>query len=292
MNSPLLIYPDSNIWSYMAQLPVDEARLTQSLASKNATLVLSAHAVYELARTFTGSSGPTVGTLLFSSVKRFLDLGISCSIEVKQMIIRECHALENELSEISSLHDASECATISDEVGKLANGIVEPVVKDYIEKRAMAAAGSRADQRDHFTVREPLKQKLKSIPQPDLPTWLQSETMSPYGAYILDQHLKDMLGQGPTPDYAKAVLTSPAAHASRGLVRANLYSNWRAANRGSNPADLLDDVLHVLQAIYCDIYATGEAKQTECASLVLTTRTKVAIYDRRIPVDQWLLSLV
>jgi hypothetical protein len=75
-------------------------------------------------------------------------------------------------------------------------------------------------------------------------------------------------------------------------VRSNLYSNWRAANRGSNPADLLDDVLHVLQAIYCEIYATGEAKQAEYASLILTPNTTVAIYDQSVPVDQWLLSLV
>jgi hypothetical protein len=116
--------------------------------------------------------------------------------------------------------------------------------------------------------------------------------MSPYGVEVLYQHLKQMLGDGPTPAYAKAVLQSPAAHASRGVVRSDLYSNWRAATRGSNPADLLDDVLHVLQAVYCDIYVTGEAKQAEYGILILTPTTKVAIYDRSVPVDQWLLSLV
>ena len=50
-------------------------------------------------------------------------------------------------------------------------------------------------------------------------------------------------------------------------------------------------MLHVLQAIYCHFYATGEGKQTEYANLLLTARTKVAIYDRNTPIDQWLMSL-
>jgi hypothetical protein len=47
-----LIYPDTNLWSYLADLPVDEKTLVDQLASNDATLVLSAHAVYELARIF------------------------------------------------------------------------------------------------------------------------------------------------------------------------------------------------------------------------------------------------
>jgi hypothetical protein len=115
-----LIYPDTNIWSYLAQLPADEKNLIESLASKDANVVLSAHAVYELARTFAGNSGPSVGVQLFSSIKRFLDFGVACSIEVKQMVIRECHALENDLPVVNPLLEPSECEIVKVEVGKLA----------------------------------------------------------------------------------------------------------------------------------------------------------------------------
>jgi hypothetical protein len=47
----------------------------------------------------------------------------------------------------------------------------------------------------------------------------------------------------------------------------------------------------VLQATYCDIYATAEAKQSEYASLLLTD-TRVEIYDRKITIDRWLEALV
>jgi len=177
------------------------------------------------------------------------------------------------------------------EVGKLANGVVEGRVKEFIEKRTAFAATTRVEQRDHFAGRKELKQKLEAVQQSHLPNWLQSETMMPEGIEVLYRHLRRMLGVRPTPDYARGVLFSPAAHAARGLVRADLYSNWRSAKRGSNPADLIDDMLHVLHAIYCDVYATGESKQSEYASLLLTAKTKVSIYDMKTPIDRWLFAL-
>ena len=56
-----LIYPDTNIWNYLAQPATDETALFHSLASKDASLVLSSNAVYELARTFTGKGGEGEG---------------------------------------------------------------------------------------------------------------------------------------------------------------------------------------------------------------------------------------
>jgi hypothetical protein len=292
MTAQRLIYPDTNIWSYLAQLPVDEAKLIQGLADKNATLVLSAHTVYELARTFTGKSGTDVGVSLFSSLKRFLEAGLACSIEFRQMIIRECHAMENQLGEINTLLDVDDAAVVASEVSKLADGKAEQIVEDFIKKRTKEATDTRADQRSHFDNRDELKRKLKAVAPGDLSAWLDSEVMSSSGSEILFQHLKRILGVGPTPEYASAVLHYPTSHACRALVRGDLYSNWRAGNRGSNPADLLDDMVHVLQAIYSDVYVTADTKQTEYASLLLTSRTTVVIYDRSVAVNDYLVRIV
>jgi hypothetical protein len=292
MNPRLLIYPDTNIWNYLAQPAVDDERLVRSLTSKNASLVLSSHAVYELARTFTGKGGTGVGIPLFSSLQKFLDFGIPCSKEVMEFLKEECYAFENGLAAINPLLDYKDREIVRSEVGKLASGVVEGRVKEFIEKRTGFAADTRTDQRDHFAGRKRLKQKLKAVPESELPNWLQSETMTPAGINILFGHLFRMLGRGPTTQYVRGVLLWRAANAARSLVRADLYSNWRAANRGSNPVDLIDDMLHILLAIYSDIYVTGEKKQTEYASLLLTPGTRVAIYDLKTPIDEWLLSLV
>jgi hypothetical protein len=287
----LRIYPDANIWSYLSQQAVDEKQLVESLASKHSSLVLSAHAVYELARTFTGKGAPTLGIQLFSSLQKFLDLNTPCSKEFKEFIKEECYAFENGLSEIHPMLDANDHEIVRREVSKLANGVVEAEVKEFIEKRTQSAASTRTAQKDHFVGRDELRRRLKTVKESQLPDWLARETLTAEGIEGFYQHLSRMLGAGPTPDYARGVLLAPSSHAARGLVRADLYSNWRCANRDSNPKDLIDDMTHALQAMYCDVYATAESKQSDYASLLLTARTKIAIYDGNIPIDRWLESL-
>jgi hypothetical protein len=91
---------------------------------------------------------------------------------------------------------------------------------------------------------------------------------------------------------AHALLRIPASRIAKGIVRADLYYNWRCANRGSNPKDLVDDLYHVLNATYCSVYASAEPGQAEYAALMLSQWTRVAIYDDQMPVDAWLLSLM
>ena|ERR1700758_3315942 len=93
-------------------------------------------------------------------------------------------------------------------------------------------------------------------------------------------------------EYAVVLVATPSMRYSRAVVRASLYYNWRCANRDSVPKDVIDDIYHVLNSVYCDIYATGEAKQAEYVQLLRAPNTTVAIYDRSLPVDQWLESLV
>jgi len=76
------------------------------------------------------------------------------------------------------------------------------------------------------------------------------------------------------------------------VIRSDLYYNWRCAHRESVPKDLIDDMYHVLNSVYCDIYTTAEKGQAEYAHLLLTSNTKVAIYADASPVDRWIESLV
>lgn len=88
------------------------------------------------------------------------------------------------------------------------------------------------------------------------------------------------------------LLRIPASRIAKGIVRADLYFNWRCANRGSTPNDLTDDLYHVLNASYCGFYVTAEPKQAEYASLLLNVGTLVSIYDDSKPIDSWLLALL
>jgi hypothetical protein len=92
-------------------------------------------------------------------------------------------------------------------------------------------------------------------------------------------------------EYAQALLASPDSRIAKGLVRRNLYYNWRCAHRESIPADLFDDSNHILNSSYCAIYATGEKKQLEYASLLLTPATEVAVYHGQVGIGGWLEAL-
>jgi hypothetical protein len=50
---------------------------------------------------------------------------------------------------------------------------------------------------------------------------------------------------------------------------------------------------HVLNATYCEVYATAESGQTEYARLLLTDKTKIAIYeDGQESLEEWLVALL
>lgn len=288
------IYPDTNIWNALCKQSVDPMTLMKGLAAKDATLVLSLHAVYELARTFTGTK-PTShaqGMALFQCLEKFIKAGIVCSKQIMDLVGDEAVAYLQHQSSINPLLDATGRAFTLTEASKLAAGVVEPRVTAFISNRTAFAADSRTDQKDHFVGNPAMKAKLTAIPESALPTWLSAETISTQGQLIISDHLSRITGTAFPQRSALPLLSSAIANASKAVVRADLYSNWRCANRNSNPKDLLDDMLHVLQAVYSDIYVTEEAGQLDYAALLLPPSVKVAIYDKTTPIDQWLLALV
>jgi hypothetical protein len=289
--NPLLIYPDTNIWNRLCKRGEDPEKILRILSASGATLVLSLHTIYELARTFTGSK-PTSkeqAVKLFSYIKVFLDAGIPCSKQLMNLVGDEAVAFGQGQTSIDPLLTDEDRKELCLEVDKLATGNLEQRVPDYIVKRMAFAADTREDQKNHFDSREKLKQHLLRVAETDLPTWLPAETMTASGLAIISGHLERISGApGPDQSWSLAFLKSAVSVASKGVVRADLYYNWRATDRGSNPKDLMDDMLHVLQAIYCHYYITEEPKQRQYASLLLTPATQVGIYDQMDSVGTWL----
>jgi hypothetical protein len=88
---------------------------------------------------------------------------------------------------------------------------------------------------------------------------------------------------------SKRLLASQRFRLSHAVVRADLYGNWRTANSGSMPRDLLPDLDHIVTASYFDVYATKEAGQGKYAPLVLA-KTAIAVYDGKV-ISIWLERL-
>lgn len=295
MRIALRIYPDTIIWNLLCDQAIDPKKLLDSLNAKDAALTVSFHTVYELARNFQRDDpkGNARGQQLFAYLKMFLDLKMPCTKELWELIIAEAYAFENKLVEIDPMATPEQCTIVMQEVGKLANGVVEGKVKEFLKERVRFAKDTQEQQKAHVIAREALRQHLQNVPELKLAEWIEKETFTASGVRLFYRRLVKQLGSRVTLDYALGLLRSSLGDAARGTVRADLYSNWHCANFGSNRRDLVDDMLHVLQAMYCHLYVTEERKQSKYAPLLLTPKTRVAIYsDRSIPIDRWLIGLV
>lgn len=289
-----LIYPDTIIWNLLCDQAIEPNALLQALNAKGYTLALSFHTVYELGRNFeTEDPGRNArGRQLFSYLKQYLDLGIPCTKELWELIVVEAYAMENNLTVIDPMATPEQCATTKHEVAELSNGVVGGRVRPFIEERKRFAEETRDDQKSHMAMSDELRNYLQEKSEKDLPGWMPQEVLTDSGASLLYRRFVKKIRQV-SPDYIRALLRFPLAEASRATVRADLYYNWHCAKHGGIRLDLLDDLLHVLQAVYCDFYFSEEKNHAIFAPLILTPRTKIAIYpDRKIRIDQWIMSLL
>jgi hypothetical protein len=290
-----LIYPDTVIWNLLCDQNIDPGKLLDSLRAKGFALVVSFHTIYEFARNFEreDAAGNSRGRRLFSHLKQYLDLDIPSTKQLWELIVAEDEAFRKNLPAIDPLATPQETAIEKSKVEKLTDGIVEGRVKLFLEKRRQFARYTKTQQEARIIESEKLREYLKAISEDELTAWMPKETLTTSGVSTLHRRFLLQTGPGRTPQHVHGLLSSPLAHASRGTVHADLYSNWKCAKDGSNRLDLADDMLHVLQAIYCDLYVTEENNQLRYAPLLLASRTRIRVYrDRSVPIDQWLLSLV
>jgi hypothetical protein len=212
-----------------------------------------------------------------------------------ELLAAEMLALKWQVSTIEPILSSSDTEKVMQEVAKLADGAFDEKADNFIKQRIAAAEASRRDQRNHLDRRPDMREKLRTIRFEDLEKWLEDEMKTATGTALLAGHIQRLFPEAPATEvseWAPALLALPSYRIARGLVRADLYYNWRCAHRNSNPKDLLDDMFHVLNAIYCDVYATKESGQADYARFLLTSRTRVVIYDGRVGVDHWLETLV
>jgi hypothetical protein len=285
------IYLDTNLWNRLLDQEVEPQPLLRDLLAEGANLAVSSQALYELARTFEKNSARAQE--LFSYLKVYLDAGIIAAHDNPQQLQGEVRALHARADAVVAFYGQPEYKEMRAEVDKLAQGVVDGRAQEFITGRAQFSKDTRSDQRAHFDARKDARDRLAAITEQQLPTWLQSESLKPRGTAILAGQIKriyDDMSDEAAIATAHYLLRIPQSRISRGLVRAGLYYDWRFANRGSNPRDLIDDVYHVLNASYCSVYATADSGQASYASLLLPSSVYVGFYDEKTPVGDWLVG--
>jgi hypothetical protein len=294
---PTLIYLDTNIWNRLADQNIDPQKLLRDLVGKNGNLALSGQTIYELAKTFLspGSNALVRAQNLFQYVKPYVDAEIPCAHDNMEQLHGEVDALNTGATEVIAFYGPEEYALLKAEIEKLSQGICDKRAEEFIAGRKHFSESTRSGQQNHLQAKQNTADRLKTVTEDKLRAWLDREMLSDIGAAILADHLlrmyKDLSSETAIMN-AHALLQIPPSRIAKGIVRADLYFNWRCANRGSNPKDLVDDLYHVLNSSYCSFYATAEPKQAEYASLMLNQWTRVAVYDGQTPIDAWLLQVL
>lgn len=295
--NPKLIYLDTNIWNRLADQNVNPPKLLADLGSKNANLALSGQTIYELSKTFLspGSNALVRAQDLFRYVKQYVDAEIPCAHDNMVQLDGEVTALNTGASEVVAFYGPREYGLLKAEVEKLSQGVCDKRAEEFISGRKQFSQSTRSGQQSHLQAKQTIADRLKAVTEKELRAWLDQEILSDSGAAMLANHLLKMYENLPPETAminARALLQIPPSRIAKGIVRADLYFNWRCANRGSNPKDLVDDLYHVLNSSYCSFYVTAEPKQGEYASLMLSQWTHVGIYDDQTPINAWLLQTV
>jgi hypothetical protein len=286
------IYLDTNLWNRLLDQHASPKSLLERLRLRGSSLALSNQTVHELAKTF--ASDPSRGRALFQYVKQYLDVGIGVAKDVMEQLHVEVDALNTRKSTVDGFLAGTDLDSLERLIDTLATGHFDDAARSSVESGVRFARSARAGQNAHFDGRQDVKNRLQQIGSAHLEVWMQAELSSDRGAAILARHLLRMYVEGldePSAGrLAHSLLRIPIGIAARGLVRAELYSNWRCAQRHSLRSDVIDDMYHVLNASYCGTYATAEVKQAEYTSHLLPAQTQVAIYTDRGPIDAWLLT--
>ena len=289
---PKLIYLDTNLWNRLLDQNVDPIALLSKLEQCDSSLALSGQNVYELALTFQNSAER--GMELFRYLKVYVDAGIVGAYDNLDLLKAEVTALYACADTVVAYYNPADYDALKAEVAKLAAGIVDQRTQSFLSKRKGRAKAGREEPKTHLKQRPDVKAWLLAVPESGLAAWLDEQVPGEVGTAFLIGHLNNVY-RSASADAAKStaqgLLQHPASRTAKALVQADLYLLWRCARRGSNPKDLPDDVYHVLNAAYCDVYATADSGQKEYVALLLSRWTRPAIFDGSTSLADWLLTV-
>jgi hypothetical protein len=291
------IYLDTCLWNALFEQSVDPGNLMAGLEAKGSGLVLSDENVFELAKTFweSGPTGLQQGTALFSYLKGFTDASIRVTKDNMSMVAAEMTSIQLQIGIIHPYLTPDDYDTAKSTIEDHARGQLSERTREHVEWRIRSNESGRRGIAHYIDSAPVLQRALGSVSEEELPGWIRWVRSTTDGVNYLAWQIKHYFDDKPFEDiyeYAQLLQRSTANRVAMGLTARNFYFNWRYVHHDSIKKDLFFDSQHIVNANYCDVYATKEPKQARYAHLLLTPATRVCVYDpTQMPINQWLLSL-
>jgi hypothetical protein len=291
------VYLDTNLWNALFNQSVRVEVLLDSLGKRDIRLVLSDESLYELAKTFLrrDDKGKEHAAALFNYLQAFLARSIPIAKENMDAVAAEMQSLQWMAREIFPFVNASDYEIVRTMVAHLATGQPSGEEIERVNRRIAMRDFDRRGIGHFFAANPSSKRAYQRITVEQFSSWIAQEARTIRATQYLASQIQQYFPDRPASEIAEYAHYLQAATANRislGMIRRNIYINWRCAHRSSVPKDLFADSTHIVNANYCDVYGTGEKGQTEYASHLLTASTRVCIYDNKAAqIDEWLLSL-
>jgi hypothetical protein len=286
------IYPETPVWNALYDQKVDPEELLKDLRELDATLVISTQTICELAATFTSIRIPdsvSRGSGLFSYLRKFVSAEIPCLKMNKDLLQREALIVTGEAVDLKTTLDERDYINMANEVFKLADGNFDTHARGFLSNRNNLRTESR-NKVAEFARQHP---ELKACSaETSFGEFLK--TVNPIDLVkVLIGHLREEFPRTEDSvlvEVAAALLRNPRFRVANTMVRADIYTTWRAARAGSLARDVLDDCYHLVNASYCDVYATKDYLQCSYAPIVLS-ETEVRYCAGIVPIARWLLAV-
>jgi hypothetical protein len=284
------LYLDTNLWNNLCGQSIVPQPLVTRLRTQGWDLVFSPHLRYELAKTYRSKRPQAIekARLLFSCLEEFLNLRIPCVKQLADLLREEVRHVCNQIRTVECFYRDELYEREAVEIRKLATGNIDVGnnrVLDFREKQVVefreASPERTAMWRMHteydpgLTLEEFMEFGLRTFGQHCL-----IKHVSQFFPNLAEKHLRRI---------SKKLLSAPRYRVSQALVRGDIYLDWRCFHERGIARDTSDDCFHIENAAYCDTYATAEVAQRKYAEKILT-KTSVRIYDRNIPLIEWLTS--
>ena len=285
------LYLETPIWNQLSSDNVDADALFETLLSSDVVPVISTQLISELAASFHSkrSSNPSrLGQRLFAYLLKYVLKGIPCLKMNCQLLQDEAMTITGEIDRFDMALSGSDYERMTSEVEKLARGELDAPVQSFLENRRRLWKNSRAEAAQYGRDRS----FFKPVCEASFGAFLESANPIEI-LKVLREHLQKEFPDttlGTLAEVAAALLRNPTYRVANTMVRADLYTSWRAIRAGTLSRDVLDDCYHLVNASYCDIYATKDFQQSEYAPIVLGS-TDVFYFDGITPVSEWLAGI-
>lgn len=295
------VYLDTNLWSRLLQQPTDGNELVSSLAAREVRLIVGDYNICELLESypFDEDCSPHLTMSMFSRLRPYI-AGANTVLKANmELLAAEMHATKSGQQTIAQFLNAEDHDVNRALVGRIANGVITQQDRDHISRRRERVTSNRDGQQRHMQSELAAKGYLTTVAPGGLAEWLDTVSAGPDSIACLAREIRNYFSADASvfeaSEWAAGLLSMPHWRMSRAIVRRNIYMNWRSARSQSSsiPRDLLVDTDHVLNAVYCDVYATEERRQADYATLLLTDATAVRFYNRQqfTSVADWLIAL-